>query len=223
MRLPRQLHPGAWWLWALGLATAASRTTQSSCCWTRDRGHGVRRRSHAYGRPLGADVPILPPARRRLICGPHGVRGVFGTDAGSTVLFTLPSLPLPELDGRRHHRRPGLGRGLGAAFSEGLRVAAVIACIGAASSLASPTRMLASIPAALYEVGLSVVVALTLAPQAVADVQRVRAARRLRGRPTRRDRGPALDRPARTRGRARAIGPAGRLDGRARLRPSGRT
>ena len=26
-RLPRPLHPGAWWLWALGLATAASRTT----------------------------------------------------------------------------------------------------------------------------------------------------------------------------------------------------
>ncbi len=23
----RRLHPGAWWLWALGLATAASRTT----------------------------------------------------------------------------------------------------------------------------------------------------------------------------------------------------
>ena len=26
-RLPRDLHPGAWWLWALGLAAAASRTT----------------------------------------------------------------------------------------------------------------------------------------------------------------------------------------------------
>jgi energy-coupling factor transport system permease protein len=25
--LPRPLHPGAWWLWALGMATAASRTT----------------------------------------------------------------------------------------------------------------------------------------------------------------------------------------------------
>src|SRR6185436_19367571 len=25
--LPRALHPGAWWVWALGLATAASRTT----------------------------------------------------------------------------------------------------------------------------------------------------------------------------------------------------
>ena len=26
-RLPRLLHPGAWWLWAAGLAVAASRTT----------------------------------------------------------------------------------------------------------------------------------------------------------------------------------------------------
>ena len=26
-RLPRLLHPAAWWLWGLGLATAASRTT----------------------------------------------------------------------------------------------------------------------------------------------------------------------------------------------------
>ena len=26
-RLPRALHPAAWWLWALCLATAASRTT----------------------------------------------------------------------------------------------------------------------------------------------------------------------------------------------------
>ena len=26
-RLPRDLHPVAWWVWALGLATAASFTT----------------------------------------------------------------------------------------------------------------------------------------------------------------------------------------------------
>ena len=27
LTLPRMLHPAAWWLWAIGLATAASRTT----------------------------------------------------------------------------------------------------------------------------------------------------------------------------------------------------
>lgn len=43
-------------------------------------------------------------------------------------------------------------------------------------------------PAALYEVGVSIVVALTFTPQVVGDVDRLRTARRLRGRSTR---GPA--------------------------------
>ena len=28
-RLPRTLHPGAWWLWAIGMATAASLASKS--------------------------------------------------------------------------------------------------------------------------------------------------------------------------------------------------
>ena len=65
----------------------------------------------------------------------------------------------------------------------------MLACIGAANSLASPARLLASVPAALYEVGVAVVVAMTFAPQLVGDVARVRTARRLRGRPDRGVRG----------------------------------
>jgi energy-coupling factor transport system permease protein len=65
-----------------------------------------------------------------------------------------------------------------------MRLAAIIACVGAANSLASPSRLLKSVPAALYEVGVSVVVALTFAPQLVSDIGRVRTARRLRGRTT---------------------------------------
>ncbi|MBO4260843.1 energy-coupling factor transporter transmembrane protein EcfT, partial [Streptomyces griseorubiginosus] len=40
-----------------------------------------------------------------------------------------------------------------------------------------------SLPGALYEAGVAVVVALTFAPNLIADVHRLRAARRLRGRP----------------------------------------
>jgi len=54
--------------------------------------------------------------------------------------------------------------------------------VGAASSLASPHRLLKSIPAAVYEVGVSVVVATTFLPQLASDVARIRANRRLRGR-----------------------------------------
>jgi energy-coupling factor transport system permease protein len=39
-------------------------------------------------------------------------------------------------------------------------------------------------PGALYEAGVAVTVALSFAPQAVASISRIRAARRLRGRPT---------------------------------------
>jgi ABC-type multidrug transport system fused ATPase/permease subunit len=74
---------------------------------------------------------------------------------------------------------------LAAALVDGLRLATVLACIGAANALANPKRLLASVPAALYEVGVAVVVALSFAPSMVASVQRIRAARRLRGRPDR--------------------------------------
>ena len=57
----------------------------------------------------------------------------------------------------------------------------MIACVGAANSLTPPSRLLRSVPAALYEVGVAVVVALTFAPHLLADARRVSAARRLRG------------------------------------------
>ena len=70
------------------------------------------------------------------------------------------------------------------AFYDGLRLATILVCVGAANSLASPARLLKSVPAALYELGVSVVVALTFTPQLVSDVERLRTARRLRGRET---------------------------------------
>jgi energy-coupling factor transport system permease protein len=72
-----------------------------------------------------------------------------------------------------------------AAAYDGARLAAVLCCIGAANSLASPRRLLRHVPATLYEVGTAVVVALTYAPQLVADARKVRAARRLRGHSSR--------------------------------------
>lgn len=185
MRLPRSVHPGAWWLWALGLAAAASRTSQVLLLLLVIAVTGVvvaARRT---------DAPWARTYRASLMLGAvfllvrMAFEVIFGTDAGSTVVFTLPSIPLPSWMAGVTIGGPVSAEGLMAAFQDGLRVAAVIACVGAASSLASPARMLAALPAALYEVGLSVVVALSLAPQAVSDLQRVRAARRLRGRPTR--------------------------------------
>lgn len=71
------------------------------------------------------------------------------------------------------------------ALYDGLRLATMLCCIGAANTLANPKRALRVLPGALYELGVSVVVALSVAPQLVESVQRVRKARKLRGGPTR--------------------------------------
>ena len=71
------------------------------------------------------------------------------------------------------------------AFYEGLQLAVILCCVGAANSLGSARRLLRYVPGALYEIGVACVIALTFAPQLVTDAQRVRDAHRLRGRRTR--------------------------------------
>lgn len=181
-QLPRLLHPGAWWLWALGLATAASRTTNPLLLALVVAVAGyvvVARRSPtpwagAYGvfLRLGLVIVVI-----RVVMG-----ALFGVSQGTTVLFTLPELPLPGWFSGVRLGGPVTAEMIVAALYDGLRLAAVIICVGAANALVTPTRLLRCVPAALYEVGVAVVVALTLAPQLISSAGRVREARRLRGR-----------------------------------------
>ncbi|WP_436842838.1 energy-coupling factor transporter transmembrane protein EcfT [Streptomyces collinus] len=108
---------------------------------------------------------------------------------GSHVLFTLPEVPLPHWAQGIRLGGPVSAEALLFAGYNGLKLAALLICVGAANALAAPARLLKSLPGALYETGVAVVVALTFAPHLVADVQRLRAARRLRGRPDRGVRG----------------------------------
>jgi energy-coupling factor transport system permease protein len=54
--------------------------------------------------------------------------------------------------------------------------------MGAANALADARRLLRSVPGALYEAGVALVVAMTFAPRLVEDAVRIRRAHRLRGR-----------------------------------------
>lgn len=183
--LPRWTHPGAWWAWALGLAAAASRTTDplllglvvAVAGWvvSRRRPEAPWSRSYAVFLRLG----VLVVAIRVLFAA------VLGTGEGEHVLVTLPQVPLPTWMAGVSLGGPVTAEELLAAAYQGVVLAAMLACLGAANSLANPARLLASVPAALYEVGVAVVVAMTFAPQLVGDVDRVRTARRLRGRPDR--------------------------------------
>ncbi|MEV8093379.1 energy-coupling factor transporter transmembrane protein EcfT [Kitasatospora sp. NPDC085879] len=180
---PRHLHPGAWWLWALGLAAAASRTTNPLLLLLIGAVAGyvvaARRGDEPWSRSYGAFL--------RLGLLVLGIRMVFTVLLGSPVqgthaLLTLPQLPLPHwAQGVRVGGAITL-EGLLFALYEGLKLAVLLVCVGAANALASPTRLLRALPGALYEAGLAAVVAMTFAPNLVADVRRLRAARRLRGR-----------------------------------------
>ncbi|MFF9894477.1 CbiQ family ECF transporter T component [Streptomyces longispororuber] len=184
------LHPGAWWLWALGLATAASRTTNPLLIGLLVAVAGyvvaVRRTSAPWARAYGAFVKIA------LVV--IGIRLVFAVFLGSPIpgthlLVMLPEVPLPDwAQGVRIGGRV-TAEGVVFALYDGVRLAGLLICVGAANALASPARLLKALPGALYEAGVAVVVAMTFAPNLVADVQRLRAARRLRGRPDRGVRG----------------------------------
>lgn len=184
-RLPRYLHPGAWWLWAIGLAVAASSTANplllglilavAALVVQARKPAAPWSRSFAVFLKLGLFVVTI-----RVI-----FQVILGEPIGSHVLFTLPSVTLPNwLAALRLGGQITLESVIFAAC-QGLRLAVLIACIGAANSLASAARLLKSMPAALYEVGVAIVVAMTFAPQLIADLGRVRTARRLRGRPDR--------------------------------------
>lgn len=180
-QLPRLLHPLAWWAWAMAAAVAASRTTNpfllllliAVVTWV-----AVERREPATQRLLAAfiGIALFVVAVRVLLMALLG-NGVVGT----TVLITLPQVPLPQwLAGVR------LGGDVTAeaalyALYQGLQLAAILVCVGAANALASPKRLLRHLPATLYDVGTALVVGLTFVPQLVADAGRVRRARRLRG------------------------------------------
>jgi energy-coupling factor transport system permease protein len=180
------LHPGAWWIWAMGMAAAASRTTNPlllglviavvAFVVSARRTDAPWARGFRYYLFLAAFVVAVRMVFRMLFDG----------QAGATVLFTLPEIPLPEAAAGVRIGGPVSAEGLLTAFYDGLRLATLLVCVGAANALANPKRLLASLPGALHEVGVTITVALTIAPQLVESVQRVHRARRLRGEAGRR-------------------------------------
>lgn len=168
-------------MWALGLATAVSLTTNPL--------HLV----------MAMAVASLVVAARRpettwaggyraylifalIVIGIRLVfRIVLGGDFGVTPLVSLPRLTLPDWAGGMALGGPITLEETLAGLYDGLRLAALVVCVGAANTLADPRRLLASFPRSLGGLATSAVVALSLAPQLVESVFRARRARRLRG------------------------------------------
>ncbi|MFF5517772.1 energy-coupling factor transporter transmembrane component T [Streptomyces coeruleorubidus] len=183
-RQPAPLHPGAWWLWSLALGTAATRTTNplllTLLITVSAYVVATRRPDTPWSRSYGAFVKL---ALAVLL-----IRLLFAVLLGSPIpgthtLLTLPEVGLPSWAQGIRLGGEVTAEALTFALYDGLKLATLLICVGAANALANPSRLLKSLPGALYEMGVAVVVALTFAPSLIADVQRLRAARRLRGRP----------------------------------------
>ncbi|MFI8946069.1 energy-coupling factor transporter transmembrane component T [Streptomyces sp. NPDC053750] len=181
-RLPRILHPMAWWVWALALATAVSRTNNPLLLFlvlavlayvvTARRTEAPWARGFKYYLYLALTVVAI-----RVV-----FRAVFAT--GITphdhFLFSLPHIPTPDWYAGIQIGGPVSLEALLSAATDGLRLACMLCCIGAANTLANPKRALRVLPGALYELGVAVTVAISVAPQLVQSVQRVVRARKLR-------------------------------------------
>jgi energy-coupling factor transport system permease protein len=172
-------------VWALGLAVAASRTTNPLLLVLLVAATGfvvaARRDASPWGRSY----------RMYLLLGAVvvGVRVVLhvliGFGYGEHVLLRLPEVPLPAWAAGIELGGPLYAESLLDATFQGLRLATLIICLGAANSLANPKRLLRSVPGALHEIGVTVVVSVSVLPQLAESVRRVRRARRLRGDTTR--------------------------------------
>ena len=167
--LPRDLHPVAWWVWAIGLAGYASFTTNPLLLLlvvgvvvvVVAARRGEQPWAKAFRLYIGLAVFIV--VTRVLF------RVLLGAVPGH-VLIDLPEIPLPEWVLGIRLLGPLTREALLAGLYDGMRLGVIVICVGAANALANPKRLLRSLPPALYEIGTAVVVA----------VQRVRAAQRLR-------------------------------------------
>ena len=182
-RLPRIVHPIAWWIWAIGLATAATRTTNplllalvlgvAGTVVAARRTEAPWARAFKFYLLLGIAVIIIRVVFRIVFGG--------GDGSGEHVLFSLPEIPLPGFMSGVRLGGDVSAENVLAAFYDGFRLATILCCIGAANTLANPKRALRVLPAALYELGVAITVAVTVAPQLVESARRVRRARKLRG------------------------------------------
>ncbi len=179
--LPRAVHPAAWWGWAVGMAAAVSTTNSPlllglalavvALVVAARRGSSPWARAFRLYLWLGLAIVVVRVVLHVLV----------GLKLGEVVLVRLPEVTLPSWAAGIQLFGTVYLEGLLAATLQGVRLAVIIACIGAANALANPKRLLRALPGALHEIGSAVVVSVSVAPQLAESVQRVRRARQLRG------------------------------------------
>lgn len=180
-QLPRPLHPLAWWGWAIGLAVAASMTTNPvllalilAVVWL----VVLARRSDS---PWARAFRIYVALAVVIVIVRVVLHVLVGFKYGDTRVFALPAVGLPDWAAGINLFGTVYLEGWLAAALEGVKLGTLVIALGGANALANPKRLLRSMPRALHEIGTAVVVSVSVAPQLAESVQRVLRARLLRG------------------------------------------
>lgn len=178
-------HPWAWWAWGLSAAICISLSinplfvvlviTSVLTVALLRRGDDLWARSLRFYLVLAGIVIAI-----RLF-----FRIVFSTSGGGPVLFTLPSIALPDWVAGFGIGGPVTSVAVLSALYSGLQLAGLLLCVGAINTLANPRTALKSVPAALQQASVAIVIALSVAPQLVVAMVRIGRAHRLRGGRTR--------------------------------------
>ncbi len=177
----RVLHPLAWWIWAGSIAIAIAKASSVllaiatvgavAIVVIKKSENAPWSKSFQWSLKIGIWIIAI-----RTITGI-----LIGVPSAGTKLFTIPQIPLPSwMAGIRLGGMVTSERLISTAH-DGVMIAAIVALLGAAASLASPHRLLRSLPVMVYEFGVAVVIATSVLPQLVASTARIRQAQRLRG------------------------------------------
>jgi energy-coupling factor transport system permease protein len=177
----RFVHPWAWWAWALSASAAVSLTANPLVVGL------IAAAMVAVVILRRPDTPWARSLKVYLLLALFIVvmRMFFQITIGGTrtgeVLFTLPAIQLPEWAAGIRLGGPVTVDGFMFALFDAIRLATMLLCVGAANSLANPRTALKSVPAGLRDISTAVVIALSLIPQLIASLHRVRRGQRLRG------------------------------------------
>ncbi len=177
----RALHPWAWWGWAIGAGVAVSMSTNPLLLILLIAAVVfvvLRRRTDA---PWARSLVMYFVLAGFVVAVRLIAQIVIGGFREGTVLFSLPDIALPAWAAGIRLGGPVTLEGLVYTLVDAGRLAALLICIGAANALANPKRALRNVPAAFHQVATALVISISVAPQLIESVFRVRKARRLRG------------------------------------------
>lgn len=181
-RLVRWLHPVAWWVWAVCAAIGASTSTNPLMLTGIALAALLVVINRGVSAPWAASVSMMLKIAALLVVMRVVFQSLLGAPMGTHVIAHLPQVGLPSwMTGVRLGGILTL-ESLLLGTVEGMRFAAILICIGAATTVAAPSRLFRALPARAADLGTLMIVAMTLVPHLIEDFRRIAAARRLRGR-----------------------------------------